>query len=177
MSPSRSTIGRGAPNVIPFAANWTERWVKRLLVGRFVRISHTSQRLTKRLQLHRSGDRAGGGGDRAGGGGSDLRVVAADHRDDRVESFRSRLRSASFSNEPPIERLLPPRFLRGEKVAKPDEGGFAGCAMFVVAGPCIRISARVWITSSAPSSAFGTFSPTKSVGEKALEFWGRYRSS
>jgi len=23
----------------------------------------------------------------------------------------------------PIERLLPPRFLRGEKVAKPDEGG------------------------------------------------------
>jgi hypothetical protein len=37
----------------------------------------------------------------------------------------SSFRNSNPSPNPPVERLLPPRFLRAEKVAKPDEGGLA----------------------------------------------------
>jgi len=44
----------------------------------------------------------------------------------RLIRERGARRSGVVSTTLPIERLLPPRFLGGEKGAKPDEGGFAG---------------------------------------------------
>ena len=67
-----------------------------------------------------------------------------------------------------IERLLPHAFV-GEKVAKPDEG------VFTYRDNVAEWRSSFWsITSHQPiarhaSSAFGTFSPRKARGEKALD--------
>ena len=49
----------------------------------------------------------------------------------RAPKITSRIRTVTLARLT-IERLLHPRFLRGEKVAKPDEGGFA-CTSLIVA--------------------------------------------
>jgi hypothetical protein len=54
----------------------------------------------------------------------------------------------------------PPRFSEGEKVA---EGRMRG--LWIVAA----MLTRAHLFATAPSSGFATFSPTKGVGEKALD--------
>ena len=67
----------------------------------------------------------------------------------------------------PIERLLPPRFLRGEKVAKPDEGGVARFDEHVLCErerrlerpPCVLFVQRCRDSQTPPHPAFGHLLP------------------
>jgi hypothetical protein len=70
-----------------------------------------------------------------------------------------------------------PRAFRGEKVPKADEGAlqdgintlFASGDPIEKASHCPVLCATLTRQSNAPSSGFATFSPTRSVGEKALD--------
>jgi len=82
----------------------------------------------------------------------------------------------------PSSAFSPRAFLRGEKVPKADEGGKIRKAIQPRPRPNYLKTRHMhgWRTRSiAPSSGFATFSPTKSVGEKALDWkvamrgWGK----
>src|SRR5664279_661943 len=92
---------------------------------------------------------------------------------DRTLALNSRSSILKSSRRSTIERLLPPRFLRGEKVPKADEGRFAshlrGFRLGRFLGRPLKFDALASLQPP-PHPAFGHLLPHKSVGEKALDW-------
>ena len=84
----------------------------------------------------------------------------------------SNSRTQALSRRPPIERLLPPRFLRGEKVAKPDEGGVRCGALSLRKRVRWADVASINYPLIRPSA---TFSPTEKRGGEGARLGGDAR--